>query len=57
VQGYFISRPVDADEVVDFVADSRRRIAALLQAGDLSRSPRQDGDPSGTFSLIRGFRR
>jgi diguanylate cyclase (GGDEF)-like protein len=57
VQGYFISRPVDADEVVDFVADSRRRISALLQAGDLSRSPRQDGDPSGTFSLIRGFRR
>jgi diguanylate cyclase (GGDEF)-like protein len=56
VQGYLVSRPVDARAVVDFVVDSEASFGNLLRAAVLSRLPPRDGDSDGAVSLLRRLR-
>jgi len=57
VQGYLISRPVEALAVVDFVLDSDTSIKNLLRTAESTRRPPCDGDMNGAVSLLRRLRR
>jgi diguanylate cyclase (GGDEF)-like protein len=57
VQGYLVSRPIDALAVVDFVLESTTSINNLLRTAESSRRPPRDGDMNGAVSLLRRLRR
>ena len=57
VQGYLVSRPIDARAVVDFVLESTTSINNLLRTAESSRRPPRDGDMNGAVSLLRRLRR
>jgi diguanylate cyclase (GGDEF)-like protein len=52
VQGYLVAHPSDASEVMDMVARTRTRLAALLEAARLSRSERLE-ETGGAVSFLR----
>jgi len=57
VQGYLVSRPIDALAVVDFVLESTTSINNLLRTAESSRRPPRDGDMNGAVSLLRRLRK
>ena len=57
VQGYLVSRPMEAPAVVDFVLDSETAIRKLLRTAESNRRPPRDGDMNGAVSLLRRLRR
>jgi EAL domain-containing protein (putative c-di-GMP-specific phosphodiesterase class I) len=57
VQGYLVSRPMDALAVVDFVRESTTSINSLLRAAESSRRSSHDADKIGAISLLRRLRR
>jgi len=57
VQGYLVSRPMEAPAVVDFVLDSETAIRKLLRTAESNRRPPGDGDMNGAVSLLRRLRR
>jgi diguanylate cyclase (GGDEF)-like protein len=57
VQGYLVSRPVDARAVVDFVMGSTTSINHLLRTAESGRRPPREGDMNGAVSLLRRLRR
>jgi len=57
VQGYLISRPMEALAVVDFVRDSAASIKNLLRTAESSRQSPRDDDMNGAVSLRRRLRR
>jgi diguanylate cyclase (GGDEF)-like protein len=52
VQGYLVAHPSDGREIIDMVSRTRTRIAALLEAGRLSRSDRIE-ETGGAVAFLR----
>ncbi len=52
VQGYLVAHPSDASEIMDMVARTRTRLAALLEAARLSRSERLE-ETGGAVPFLR----
>jgi hypothetical protein len=52
VQGYLVAHPSDASEIMDMVARTRTRLAALLEAARLSRSDRLE-ETGGAVAFLR----